>query len=257
MKNWPTPRTTDIRSGRTLNQKGQRQDKSGQTWGANLSDVIENGLSPADSPARISARQVRERESGEVGAVFGLKCLGLFAEYDPSTSLLRMLERSLFEGWTPYSEALPKQGMMRNGKLYEQRTWVLRTDESESGLLPILQTEDRWPTPKSAQIEESIETIKEREKRIGKASLNLSAVVNYRQKKWPTPHANASTGAGRQGRQGGLNLQTAVEVETLDEYYERTGEMHGSLNPTWVDWLMGYPIGWTDLEDSEMQLSLK
>ena len=25
----------------------------------------------------------------------------------------------------------------------------------------------------------------------------------------------------------------------------------GSLNPTWVEWLMGYPLGWTDLGDSE------
>jgi len=25
----------------------------------------------------------------------------------------------------------------------------------------------------------------------------------------------------------------------------------GMLNPTWVEWLMGFPIGWTDLEDSE------
>lgn len=24
----------------------------------------------------------------------------------------------------------------------------------------------------------------------------------------------------------------------------------GPLNPPWVEWLMGYPIGWTDLEDS-------
>jgi len=23
----------------------------------------------------------------------------------------------------------------------------------------------------------------------------------------------------------------------------------GSLNPTWVEWLMGYPEGWTDLKD--------
>ena len=23
----------------------------------------------------------------------------------------------------------------------------------------------------------------------------------------------------------------------------------GQLNPTWVEWLMGYPEGWTDLED--------
>jgi hypothetical protein len=25
----------------------------------------------------------------------------------------------------------------------------------------------------------------------------------------------------------------------------------GSLNPAWVEWLMGFPIGWTDCEPSE------
>ena len=25
----------------------------------------------------------------------------------------------------------------------------------------------------------------------------------------------------------------------------------GQLNPTWVEWLMGFPTGWTDLEASE------
>jgi hypothetical protein len=25
----------------------------------------------------------------------------------------------------------------------------------------------------------------------------------------------------------------------------------GQLNPTWVEWLMGYPLGWTDLNASE------
>lgn len=31
----------------------------------------------------------------------------------------------------------------------------------------------------------------------------------------------------------------------------------GSLNPTWVEWLMGYPSGWTDLEDSATPSSRK
>jgi hypothetical protein len=26
----------------------------------------------------------------------------------------------------------------------------------------------------------------------------------------------------------------------------------GRLNPQWVEWLMGWPIGWTDLEPLEM-----
>jgi hypothetical protein len=24
----------------------------------------------------------------------------------------------------------------------------------------------------------------------------------------------------------------------------------GALNPQWVEWLMGFPVGWTDLGDS-------
>ena len=32
---------------------------------------------------------------------------------------------------------------------------------------------------------------------------------------------------------------------------------NGQLNPQWVDWLMGYPVNWTDLRDSETQLCHK
>ena len=47
---------------------------------------------------------------------------------------------------------------------------------------------------------------------------------------WPTATSNMMTGAGTQGREGGLNLQTAAK---------------GKLNPRWVETLMGLPIGWT------------
>jgi hypothetical protein len=46
-------------------------------------------------------------------------------------------------------------------------------------------------------------------------------------------------------REGGhrCNLEEVVaEKENLTS---------GQLNPTWVEWLMGYPTGWTDLKDSE------
>ncbi len=32
-------------------------------------------------------------------------------------------------------------------------------------------------------------------------------------------------------------------------------QIGGSLNPTWVEWLMGFPLGWTDLEPSAMPSS--
>ena len=63
------------------------------------------------------------------------------------------------------------------------------------------------------------------------------ATKSKRVKFYPTPHANCSTGAGSgPNKQGGENLQTAVG---------------GQLNPQWVEWLMGFPVGWTDCEVSE------
>jgi hypothetical protein len=44
-----------------------------------------------------------------------------------------------------------------------------------------------------------------------------------------------------------IHRKNAIALNALD--YVSAG--NGSLNPTWVEWLMGFPIGWTDLEDSE------
>ena len=30
---------------------------------------------------------------------------------------------------------------------------------------------------------------------------------------------------------------------------------NGKLNPMWVEWLMGWPLGWTDLKPLEMDKS--
>jgi len=63
-------------------------------------------------------------------------------------------------------------------------------------------------------------------------SLPLNAAV----KMWPTPVAD-DTGYRRESyAQGGTALSTVAG---------------GQLNPTWVEWLMGFPIGWTDFEPLE------
>lgn len=54
---------------------------------------------------------------------------------------------------------------------------------------------------------------------------------------WPTPtSADAHGGPGCSGREGGLNLRTAASLEE---------DADGQLNPSWMEWLMGWPPGWT------------
>lgn len=49
---------------------------------------------------------------------------------------------------------------------------------------------------------------------------------------WPTPHQNATTGAGTQGRDGGLNLQTATAMWITPNARDWKSET-GSENNTW------------------------
>lgn len=72
-------------------------------------------------------------------------------------------------------------------------------------------------------------------------------------KRWPTPTASCASkgirtpeGAAREmARSSGPDLTTMVQVHS-----DQSG---GQLNPAWVEWLMGYPSGWTVLGDLEMQ----
>ena len=85
---------------------------------------------------------------------------------------------------------------------------------------------------------------------------------------WPTP-----TVCGNYNRKGasassGDGLATAVlkcatptardwrSVKASEETHARNSrplseQIGGSLNPTWVEWLMGWPLGWTDLKPLE------
>ncbi len=39
---------------------------------------------------------------------------------------------------------------------------------------------------------------------------------------------------------------------TIEEARAMGAGNGGQLNPPWVEWLMGWPIGWTDLKPLEM-----
>ncbi len=154
---------------------------------------------------------------------------------------------------------------MRNGTVFQQQPLVPRTsvigsfslptmEASETGynrslgpnaaVRPSLRTMARtgiWPTP---SIPSGGRTLPEGTTRTGmtpngkKRQVDLGQVV----KRWPTPNSR-DRGKDGPGRQGGSSLNAAL--------------VGGQLNPQWVEWLMGFPLGWTDLGDSATPSSRK
>jgi hypothetical protein len=63
--------------------------------------------------------------------------------------------------------------------------------------------------------------------------------------KWPTPTVNDSKNSTLPPSQ--------INHDNIPGALIRNGEAPGGqLNPTWVEWLMGWPLGWTDLKPLEM-----
>jgi len=80
---------------------------------------------------------------------------------------------------------------------------------------------------------------------------------------WPTPTIDGNYNRKGASAKSGDGLATAVAMwptptgqdasnNAGNSQYERNSlplnAVGGALNPTWVEWLMGYPSGWTDLE---------
>jgi len=71
----------------------------------------------------------------------------------------------------------------------------------------------------------------------------LSIPAMARRNLWPTPTT-------RDHKDTGLN----TNYEALKKRRVLAGAIGGPLNPPWIEWLMGFPTGWTDLRHSGMQL---
>jgi DNA (cytosine-5)-methyltransferase 1 len=100
-----------------------------------------------------------------------------------------------------------------------------------------------WLTPRVVEVDESPENFRRRmngkrqnDRKNGFGSLTM-------QVKWPTPTANEDA-AGMPGSKMQKMLGNHPIV--------RQDPNGGTLNPNWVEWLMGWPPGFTDLKPLEM-----
>jgi hypothetical protein len=114
---------------------------------------------------------------------------------------------------------------------------------------------EMWPTPSQRDYKGGSGTIKEKDGKYYRQSdktgtkygVRLDALIEYQHRKmYPTPAAHE----GRLGYQrrdtGKKGTQKSLTTIVIDDEGGRE-KTTGQLNPTWVEWLMGYPKGWTDL----------
>ena len=76
-----------------------------------------------------------------------------------------------------------------------------------------------------------------------KMPISLNDQVAHPNLMWPTPRA--AVGMNMRLTENMAKLRHKRYLETEVAYQEKGSG--GQLNPTWVEWLMGYPKGWTDL----------
>ena len=95
-----------------------------------------------------------------------------------------------------------------------------------------------WPTPTTRDFKGA--SGKGRQERKGNPADTLPNAVAM----WPTPTANEDAAGTPNGKmQKMLGNHPSIRGTTPEEW------KRGSLNPTWVEWLMGYPTGHTELKD--------
>jgi len=188
-----------------------------------------------DSHAKTLVAQEKEQELKGKEAVCGSTWRESSVKFDLDT-LSWKTHRCLWEeDLAPSSLILPKWGMMQSGELWERITSPLHTDEIESGFL--------LPTPTCADatmgaiLNDNTKLIMLKSGKLRKisnqgvsGSIGLARTVAM----YPTPSANEDAAGTPNGKmQKMLGNSPLIRGTTPEEWNG------GTLNPTWVEWLMG------------------
>lgn len=225
-------------------------------------------------------------EARTMTATSGLKCLESYVKPGPVGYLARMLMAS--SRWNSTARLLiwKRKDTPSSRSVYRLSVSKPSTKDTEPGLLPTPRVSDTegaaikncqykdgsyfrenaqgvrwgvklrdvvenhiWPTPTLNETEHPNMTITPDGRRAptsGKTShsINLADSVKI----WPSPRASEYKGVGPLGSKShDYRVQKGYLDATVQDEEQRTG----ALNPDWTEWLMGYPIGWTDIADGQ------
>lgn len=223
----------------------------------NGQDCEQLTLFQADSPASPFPWLESKRAKG-MTATCGLKC----SELSESLRRVGYLVRTYLESCElppgTWSRTWSARAMTSRCLILKLRLSARSTGERESPL---------WPTPDTQNARNGNTMRKDAHGRHG-VSLHHAVAM------WPTPRASEYKGCGPIGnksaeawnKQGYLTARALYSLFPTPRAQSATGPSEapncqgsadlqtvagGQLNPTWVEWLMGFPLGWTDLSASE------
>jgi len=168
-------------------------------------------------------------------AAFTVKSSVSLAWLDPVTYSLRMSQQSLLTDSEQSSLTFPRSGMIRNGYVYELPTVGRIIKEIDGG---------SWlstPSASDVQLERRAKhgehfvtatgTVRRLNKNGTSSNLGLAGLV----KMCPTPSSNDWKGSSKPGQRRRQLTDPAMGII----------QVGGKLNPTWEEWLMGFPLGFT------------
>ena len=182
--------------------------------------------------ALTSAQREKEQELMEKTQDSGEKWRASFVKYSPDSHSWRTHQCSLLGDLDEFLETWPQWGLMRDGECWEQQTLERHIRGTGCGLSP--NNIDSFHTPNTTGLD---------------GGSNSRRALKKRIQMWRTPDTGAGGTSGllKEGKTHRENGQP-IQVRLVDQ-------VGGQLNPPFPEWLMGWPLGWTDLKPLEMDKS--
>ena len=238
-----------------------------------------------DFPAKTSVWQGEKKESQRnPDQVYFTNSSESYAWYDRNTLSWKTWQRSLITDWTSFSGSWPKQGSIVNGRAYLRVHWEPVTDVRDGGVSQLIES---LPTPTASDVEggvaKDVQFKNGRFFRENKQGVRWGVKLRDAVSILPTPraghgmnmrlsknmaklkhkkyleteiaaeiHENLPTPTAREWKDGSSqSTKNCKKQESLGRAIHHTYPQNGEnmyLNPCFVEEMMGYEIGWTDLD---------
>lgn len=215
-------------------------------------------------PANRSVLQESEPEP-TIRVTCGLQPLNAYALFDQDTASLRTFQACLIPDTLGESSLTwPRAGIVSDGVCSVPPKWERRISAIGYGSLlptPVVPNGGRQRNLDNITLVGGTLYRKDGTK----AQMDLQTYVRL----WPTPTVNGNHNRKGLSKTSGDGLATAVSAWPTPKSRDYRVEYHtpgvtkrdspdlnkligGQLNPTWVEWLIGWPLEWTDLRPLAM-----